>query len=1088
MIHPGQNTFIRMLSLFCAQINLVGVLVLCCSFRVVAAIRRRCRTTAQTHEADIAYSALIVKSIRVMSGLTIEGYFAMNFDDYQREGQAHYARLADTVARIFEVVLGNVLDIRVQQIQSRAKSVKSLRTKLDDRDVVEGDNIEASVKDLAGCRIVCYTNADVARLVSSRIIGDNFEVDWDRTKFHYPPSEPTSTSLFISYNYVLKLKEERVALPEYSEHRDMWCEVQVQTTLDHAWSEMAHDTIYKRLPGGFGSNLMKDVEARMARTMEKYLRPAGIDFQKVANDVEQLRRGRKLYEADPISVLNKCQNNNELHDLLHEYKEHVLPYLDDVGNAAPIIRDCMVSVAIAARSATVVPTQYGFDGYTRDDILESALDVIDQLRFRHEKGVEATFDALLKLWSNAEMPSETDRIVKSARGLAKNSLSAWQQIGLAVQQQVVEQVQRLSADQIKANRSLVIAVLDEVLKFEVGGTTWSFDSVTIHRGAARASDALREIRQTALDTLRVLFRASEEDEVRRTIKRAFSHATRPPSTPDVDADLMKILLRDAIGIVSFYREIAGQLSFELLQSLEHDLFWLYRHRGRPRAELQEKPSIVELHDELARGIIAFRDQVNADRHFVIYKTLVGFESVFPPMWDGEKDIKEKNDYRKTRISQLVGDVSAENAGEWFDIITRCARTRSNDGATFPSFKDFLEELAREKPDLTLKLIANMDPDLARFLPFLLKGLAIGGRIEDIAKLTDRWLHERTHLPQIAIYCSIAPSFDADLLERAISLAMAEGDSDTVIRAMEATARQSTPQDELVERIFLPGLRYLASKRDTRWVGVIWPFAGKSAIISSLTGASVEEILTSLVAEAEVTDDVEWVLAVIARKWPVRVIDYFIDRLRLANSNDTPKEYDPVPFSLSELKEPMAKFAADMVQKLRDWYHEDETLFQYRGAQFATTVFPDFAPLETSFRSIVAEGERSDIEFVIAVLRAFNGQAALQPVCREIVAALNPDDELLNEIAVVLDATGVVSGQFGFVEAYQRKRVELEDWLSDPRDPVRAYAERHIRSLERAIAADQRRGMEEQELRKREYENLAENRDAAAAAEEADDGQ
>ena len=29
---------------------------------------------------------------------------------------------------------------------------------------------------------------------------------------------------------MLKLKEQHVALPEYSEHRDMWCEVQVQTT------------------------------------------------------------------------------------------------------------------------------------------------------------------------------------------------------------------------------------------------------------------------------------------------------------------------------------------------------------------------------------------------------------------------------------------------------------------------------------------------------------------------------------------------------------------------------------------------------------------------------------------------------------------------------------------------------------------------------------------------------------------------------------------------------------------------------------------------------------------------------------------
>ncbi len=1009
----------------------------------------------------------------------------MNFDDYQREGQAAYTRLADTVARILDVVLKNVPNIRVQQIQSRAKSVKSLQTKLNDRGAAEGDDVEAVVKDLAGCRIVCYTNADVARLVSSQLIGGNFEVDWDRTKFHYPLSEPAAASLFISYNYVLKLKEERVALPEYSEHRDMWCEVQVQTTLDHAWSEMAHDTIYKKLPGGFGSTLMKDVEARMARIMEKYLRPAGFDFQKVANDVEKLRRGRVMYESDPIHVLNKCQDNNERYHSLLEFKEHVLPYYDDVGDVASVVRNCMVSIAIAARSASVVPTQYGFDGFTRDHILELALEVIDRLRFTHERAIEATFDVLLELWSGAEMPAETDRIVQSARRLSENNLSVWEQVGPGVQQIVLEKVQQLSADQIEGGRQLVIAMIDEILRFEVGGTTWNFDSVTIHSGAVRASAALQEIRCTALDMLRDLFLHSENDEVRRMIQCAFNDATRPPAGPGVNAELMEILLRDAIGIVSFYREIAGQLSLELLQSVEHDLFWLYRHQGKPGAEFQDKSSVVELHDELARGIIGFRDQANADQRFVIYKTLVGFESVLPPMWDGETSVEQEDDYRKKRISELVSDVTAENAPEWFEIIARCAQTKTNDGATFPSFMNFLEELAREKSDLALKLIANIDADLARFLPVLLQGLAIGGRLDDVASLTDAWLNERKYLQQIAIYCGRSPSFDAGLLERVIGVAMTEGDSVAVIRAMEAAARQESSADDLVDRVFLPGLRYLASVQDTRWVKAVWPFVKKSEVFTSLSEPDVEEVLKSLIPEVKLRHEAEWILAVIARDWPTKVLDYFVDRLKLKNSKEAPKEYDAVPFSLDKLKAPLANSATDTTQKLRDFYNEDAQLFQYRGARFAAAVFPNYVPLDAPLQSIVADGERRGIEFVLAILRAFDGQKVLQSICREIVAALNPDDELLNEIAIVLDATGVVRGQFGFAEAYRFKRTEMEDWLSDPREPVRAFAERHIRSLERAIAADQRRGMEGQELRKREYENLAGNQDAAAAAEDAD---
>ena len=133
---------------------------------------------------------------------------------------------------------------------------------------------------------------------------------------------------------------------------------------------------------------------------------------------------------------------------------------------------------------------------------------------------------------------------------------------------------------------------------------------------------------------------------------------------------------------------------------------------------------------------------------------------------------------------------------------------------------------------------------------------------------------------------------------------------------------------------------------------------------------------------------------------------------------------------------------------------------------------------------MAEGERRGLEFVLAVLRVFDGQKVLQPICRDLVAALQPGDELLIEVEVVLDTTGMVSGQFGFVEAYQGKKAEIEEWLTDPREPVRTFAERHIRSLDRHIAASQRRSMEEHELRKREYEELDE--DAAAPVEVAGD--
>jgi ppGpp synthetase/RelA/SpoT-type nucleotidyltranferase len=556
----------------------------------------------------------------------------MNFEEYLRGGNIAHGRLAETIAQILEVVLSRVPDLRVQQIQHRPKGVESLKRKLANRCVPDGNDI-TGIKDLAGCRIICYTNADVRRLLSSSAIHDNFEVDWDRTKFHYPMEEPTASDLFISYNYVVKLKDDRLALPEYSDFVEMWCEVQVQTTLDHAWSEMAHDTIYRRPPSGFGSAVGKDIEARMIRIMQEYLRPAGFDFQKIANDVQRLRKGRALYEADPLKTISACVDNNQRYHALREFKDHVLPYYDDVGSIAPALRECMMSAAVAARTTAVTPMEHGFDGYTREDILELALDVIDSLRFRHEGAVEATLDALRELLSGAEAPEETKRLIESVKRLSQNNLSAWKQVGPLVQQILVEKVDGLTAEEKEASRPLVLAVLNEVLKFDVMGTTWDVSSVTIHQGAVLASATLRDIRHRAIGMLQGLFRSAGDDSKRRAIIHAFNDAMRPPAHGNNSTDLISMMLQNCAAIVTFYQESSGQLSFELRQTIEHDLLWLYRHRRALPPDLEVIPAVVQARDALISAILNLRDYLNRDKSFVIYKTLVGFESVFEPMWD-----------------------------------------------------------------------------------------------------------------------------------------------------------------------------------------------------------------------------------------------------------------------------------------------------------------------------------------------------------------------------------------------------------------------------------------------------------------------
>lgn len=121
------------------------------------------------------------------------------------------------------------------------------------------------------------------------------------------------------------------------------------------------------------------------------------------------------------------------------------------------------------------------------------------------------------------------------------------------------------------------------------------------------------------------------------------------------------------------------------------------------------------------SIIAFRDLINSAQGFKVYKTLVGFQSVFPPAWEDETfDIHVEEQYRSERISELVDSINAENSGEWLSILTRCAQTESDDLATFPSFGRFLEKFGKNKPEILFGYLDRLDARLAGFLPSMLQ--------------------------------------------------------------------------------------------------------------------------------------------------------------------------------------------------------------------------------------------------------------------------------------------------------------------------------------------------------------------------------
>ena len=114
----------------------------------------------------------------------------MRFEEYEKNYGAVYAEFAETVKFILEKAIGQTSGIpRPQSVQCRAKSAASLKPKLQERGLLASASIEAEIRDLAGARLIFYTNTDVDRFLNSRLIPENFQIDREATRIHHPTKE-----------------------------------------------------------------------------------------------------------------------------------------------------------------------------------------------------------------------------------------------------------------------------------------------------------------------------------------------------------------------------------------------------------------------------------------------------------------------------------------------------------------------------------------------------------------------------------------------------------------------------------------------------------------------------------------------------------------------------------------------------------------------------------------------------------------------------------------------------------------------------------------------------------------------------------
>lgn len=998
----------------------------------------------------------------------------MNLHEYETKYFPIYKAFAETVRFILKKAILAAENLpRLQSIQCRAKDIESVRRRLAEVGHLDTQTLKCERRDLAGARLIFYTNKDVDRFVASSLIQDNFEIEDNSTKIFLPGQE-TQRSKYRAIHYTVRLREDRLRLPEYARFAGLRCEIQVQTILEHAWAETSHDILYKNKMGkDFGARAMKDIERRFDRIADKYLIPAGYELQKAQQDFERLMQGKDLFDKNIANLLDNAQNNNERYEILSGLKDYAIPNYDDLPAAYEGLKSPLLRAVKAARTAEPVPieTTYGnMEGFKADAVTRLVVEIIENLRYANVTG---TLQLLIDIYRDEPIEDIRQQIVNVVEKLSEYNIDAYKQVGPRLQMALVDYLAGMADAEVDNIRPIALAVWTEAIQSDITGTEWKADSVVLSTGALPASDQLREVRDKALKYLFAAYDRSTDDAQKRAVILALDAATRTPHQGQYSNQLQAITLKDATRIVEFLTERAKNTSYEVLQHLEHRFLFDYRRAKSLTEDTDNRFGCQADAKTLVATILRFRDTINTDDRFVRYKVLIGFESVYPDHWtDEEFELERADQYRHSEADRYIDEINPENENDWFDLVERCAQTRSSDPATFLVFGNFISKLAESKPEVADRFLAKASDDLRIFLAGFLDGLAVGSRAEIYERILESELESAKNLAGLARHLRYSdvkrPDFATRLLQRAIE----KGDQRAVIECLLfALEHYGTEKIADPDTFVRDALAFLNDRKDPSWVSQGWFLQKATKFYEELTQEVTVQLLKNLGYLRRLNYEAERVLVRLADRQPEAVWDYFGVRLsHEAADGEDEDRFEAVPFQFHGLEKELSKNPSLAISKGLSWFSQDRKLFQFRGGRLLSSVFPNCPPeFAAVLTKLVKAGGDTEADFALAILQNYDGVISAHTVLKEIVSRFPDDQHKLNEVQVSIDNTGAVRGEFGFSEALRARKESLTEWLVDERPAVKKFAELHIAELDRMISSERRRAESRKEMRKRDYE-------------------
>ncbi len=693
------------------------------------------------------------------------------------------------------------------------------------------------------------------------------------------------------------------------------------------------------------------------------------------------------------------------------------------------------------------------NGKSHEDLLIKSINILDQIRYLKTKQV---IKLLKYLWYNNE--AVRSEVLKSFEHLSQYNLFALRQLEFKIQQLILAELESWSNEQLVKNSPVVFVTTKELLtpSFE-GRSRPDYKTFTLHSGSLRVSEELKNLRNRSILLLKKIYLISVELDQKIKVLQVLQQATHPPFNNEYGEDMEQMILNDVNSIVDFYLSILPNAENEIIQDIEEQKVWLNRRFTKiPPNKINE-----------------LEEAIRSNTDYGMFRIFVGYDGRLDPDHDFNKD----RETRLKKIEEFIANISETNFKEWQEKILSVVKNRTlTESGGYGYFESFLVKLAQEKPSLAIRLVEENEKELADFLINLITGIWKSNFQEKAKEIIGQWVEEGKYLNICAFIFVPIDDIDDVLFRKILDKAKKLKDIPALNNILRSILH-NYPKYKHLKSAFLETIKELTRHKNFWWINNLW-FKGDS-IIPDLAENDFDIILSGLLLFPSIDYHAEAILKPIAEKSPEKVINFFHKRVEIKSKRkrDIYDPYDSVPFNFHELGGVLKQQEEIIIPLLLKWYRDGgkkyKHLLWWEASDLFEKIFSNFSPvLEKSLISLIKKGTKESRNIVLSIINKYEGGEFLWGVVKALIQkyfGTKEYNEVRDRIFGSLSQTGVVSGEDGFVRAFQEKKQSIQKFKKDPSKEVRYFVREYEDYLDERITHERRRTDEQIELMKRSLE-------------------